>query len=80
MENHIIWAAIWAAIAVVFYMGGAIFAWVTGVASVLFKKAPTARSAIGSVILGIVVLLLCWAFAVFAAIKCILQIVAAFQS
>ncbi len=80
MTEHIIWAVIWAVIAVIFYMGGGIFAWVTGVASVIFRKAPTARSAIGSIALGVIVLLLAWAFAVFAVIKCILQIVAAFQS
>lgn len=80
MEHHIIWVVIWAALAIVSYTGGAVFGWVTGAASLFFPSKATAKTVIGSVVLGVSVLLLAWAFAAFAVIKAILQIIAAVHS
>lgn len=81
MTTHIIWAVIWFLIMLVSFYGGALAAWFTGVASfILPSKAPTGRRAVGSVALGVLVLLVGLALAAFSLIKVILQIIAAFQA
>lgn len=80
MEHHVIWAIVWIAIAVAFYVGGGLIGWIAGVGTLLAQKKPSVGGAAGSIFSGIVVAVLMWAFAVFAMIKCVLQIIAAVNS
>lgn len=81
MTTHIVWAIIWFLIMLASFYGGAVIAWISGIAAtVLPDRAPTVKSVGGALAFGALVLVLAWAFAAFSLIKMVLQIVAAFQS
>jgi hypothetical protein len=80
MTTHIIWAIIWFALMIVSFYGGIVAAWLSGAAAVVLPKKTEARHAIGGLAVGFTLLLFGIVFAVFSAIKMVLQIIAAVQS
>lgn len=80
MTGHIIWAVVWFFLMLGGFYGGIIAAWLSGIGTVILKDRPTAKDVSTGFFTGLAVLILTWAFAVFAAIKMVLQIVAAFHS